>query len=484
MKSTGAAQIVRTRPSFHHDYVALSYCWGAKYRRWLDYVKVCQRAQDPWIEIDQMPQTLQDAVASTIALDLEYLWIDCLCILQGNRKDWLEEGSKMCEIYGNAALTISASDSRDCRDGFLVVRTPLQREGTILPCLDESGDTGYLHFCAPGTPFDEIVGRGPVARRAWCLQERQISRQVLHICRGEVFFECVRCLRHESERLPDDEFDPNDEWWRFHVSLERQGPYAFPRKPSPDVYNVLSWCGIVEDYSRRDLAFVEDKLAAIAGLARRAQRILGSDYLAGLWMHRLHIGLAWQVPMDMHATKAKVYRAPSWSWASMDGPVSYDRSDGFVQSDDGFLESAIRVLNTSVSLVGSDPFGPVHYVDVTVSGPLKQIPSCDLLRNDILEYPAWMSGAAPQIGWYLEDEKRVLDTDSITCLKIAVKPFGPGPSLPPTNSLLILERVKDHCSGGDGDGDRPFPKYKRTGFGQVFVTDYFDDCSPITITLV
>ncbi|KIW17466.1 hypothetical protein PV08_04660 [Exophiala spinifera] len=487
VKTTGTAQIVRTSPSFPHDYVALSYCWGAKYRRWLDYVKACQRDQDPWIEIDQMPQTLLDAVASTLALDFEYLWIDCLCILQGNKKDWLEEGSKMCEIYGNAALTISASDSRDCRDGFIAIRTPLQREGIVFPCLDESGATGNLHFCAPGTAFDEIVGRGPVARRAWCLQERQISRQVLHVCRSEVFFECVRCLRHESERRADDEFDPNDEWWRFHVSLERQGPYAFPRKPSPDVYNVLSWCGIVEDYSRRDLAFVEDKLAAIAGLARRAQRILDSEYLAGLWMHRLHIGLSWQIAADMHATRASVYRAPSWSWASIDGPVSYDRSDGFVQSDDGFLESAIQVRDTSVSLVGSDPFGPVQYVDVTVSGLLKQIPPSDLLQNSILEYPAWMSGAAPQIGWYLEDEKRVLlDSGTIACLKIAVKPFGPGPSLPPTNSMLILERVGDHHRpDGGGYGDRkPFPTYKRVGFGQVFVTDYFDDCSPSTITLI
>jgi hypothetical protein len=287
----------------------------------------------------------------------------------------------------------------------------------------------------------------------------------------------VRCLRHESERSPDDEFDPDDEFSRFHVSLERKGPFAFPRKPSPDVYNVLSWCGIVEDYSRRGLSFPEDKLAAIAGLARRAQRILGGDYLAGVWKHRLHIGLAWQVPEDMHARKAPVYRAPSWSWASIDGPVSYDRSDGFVQSDDGFLESAIDLLDTSVSLTGPDPFGPVQYVDMTVSGRLKEIPSSDLLHNDVLKYPRWLSGAAPEIGWYLEDEKRVLAGETISCLKIAVKPFGPGPSLPPTNSMLILERVEDV-------GDHAFPRYKRTGFGQVFVTEFFDECSSTTLTLI
>ena len=443
----------------------------------MKYVKECQQNPDTWIEVDKMPQTIQDAVASTIALGFDYLWVDCLCILQGNKKDWLDEGSKMCEIYGNATLTISASDSQNCRDGFLVLRTPMQREGVVLPCPDKAGNMGHLHFCAPGTRFEEMVGRGPVARRAWCLQERQISRQVLHICRGEVFFECARGMRYESERSPGSEYDPNDLWNRFHVSHEVVGPYEHHRKPSADVYNVLSWYGIVEDYSRRDLAFTEDKLAAIAGLARRAQLIIGDEYLAGLWKHRLHIGLAWQISEKVRSTKATAYRAPSWSWASIDGPVSYDRSDGFTQSDDGFLESSIDLLKTSVSLMGHDPFGPIEYAEMTVSGRLKEIPSSALLQNGILEYPKWMSGAAAQLGWYLEDEKRGLDRETISCLKIAVKPFGPGPSLPPTNSMLILERVDD-------SGDDALPRCKRIGFGQVFVTAYFDDCPPSTIILI
>jgi len=130
-----------------------------------------------------------------------------------------------------------------------------------------------------------------------------------------------------------------------------------------------------------------------------------------------------------------------------------------------------------VSLAGPDPFGPVQYADVVVSGQLKQITPGQLLHNDILKYPDWMSGAAAQIGWYLEDEKGTVHVEMITCLKIAVKPFGPGPSLPPTNSMLILKSV-------DADNGNDPPRYRRIGFGQVFVTDYFADCLPTTITLV
>ncbi|KAK5192909.1 hypothetical protein LTR99_010724 [Exophiala xenobiotica] len=425
------ARIVRTTQTFGHDYVALSYCWGGKHAWWINYVKECQHNPECEVRIGKMPQTLQDAVASCVALGFTYLWIDCLCILQGNKQDWLAEGSKMCDIYGNAALTIAASDSKDCRDGFLARRSRLEREGVVIPFADDSGKLDV----------------GP-----W-LDEHGVFRSG----------------RYQGKSC---------------TSVREKSSLSVDQRPFPgnlrQMYNVLSWCGIVEDYTRRDLAFPEDKLVAIAGLARRAQQILGGDYLAGLWKNRFHIGLAWQIPKEMVATRAPVYRAPSWSWASMDGPVSYDRSDGFVQSDDCFLESAITVLDARVSLTGLDPFGPVQYADVVVTGQLKHIAPGLLLHNDILKYPDWKSGSATQIGWYLEDEKADATMDgemSISCLKTAVKPFGPGPSLPPTNSMLILERV-------DADnGDEP-PRYRRIGFGQVFVTDYFADCLSMTITLI
>lgn len=57
---------------------------------------------------------------------------------------------------------------------------------------------------------------------------------------------------------------------------------------------------------------------AVSGLAKRFQSDLDDDYIAGLWKKDLGIQLCWKgqgiVPDE--------YRAPSWSWASVDGPIT------------------------------------------------------------------------------------------------------------------------------------------------------------------
>ena len=87
----GLVQIFQVPASFEDDYIALSYCWGGKRDWWLQYIKACQRS-DCKIDFNKMPQTYQDAVTTCLALKYSYLWVDCLCILQGNKADWLTEG--------------------------------------------------------------------------------------------------------------------------------------------------------------------------------------------------------------------------------------------------------------------------------------------------------------------------------------------------------------------------------------------------------
>ena len=463
---------------FEGEYVTLSYCWGSQYLEWIDYVRGRQlNSPRRTVEMKQMPRTLQDAVTCCIKLDYRYIWIDCLCILQGNRADWLSESAKMADTYANSALTISASDSKDCRDGFLIDRSALQLEGAVLELLaDDNGTKGQIHLSLPDTDFPSLVGGGPVAQRGWCLQERQLSSRVLHVCRSQIFFECPRCRRFESEVTPADEFDLNNEFNVFHMPSEAHG--SSRGKPSATVQNIFSWYAIIEDYTRRALTVPRDKLVAIAGLARRAHQTLKGEYLAGLWSTQLHVGLLWMIDEHASAMRAPNYRAPSWSWASMDGPVSWTLIDGYVQSDDGFVESAIELLASSIQLDSGDPFGPVQRVEIVVSGRLKQVPSLNLLHNKLLTYPAWMAGAGVStfVGWYFEDEKRIVEDSQVTCLKIATRPFGPGPSLPPTNEMIILEKVE----GGNQEADT----YRRIGFGQVLVTDYFDDDVVQKLTLI
>ncbi|KAI3527324.1 heterokaryon incompatibility protein [Colletotrichum filicis] len=73
------------------------------------------------LPFDSLPQTYRDAVTVTAFLDIPFLWIDGLCIIQGDTdsKDWAEQSSQMAEIFGNAILVIAAAESNSVEEGFL-----------------------------------------------------------------------------------------------------------------------------------------------------------------------------------------------------------------------------------------------------------------------------------------------------------------------------------------------------------------------------
>ncbi|KAI1081288.1 hypothetical protein F5B20DRAFT_537639 [Whalleya microplaca] len=64
-----------------------------------------------------------------------------------------------------------------------------------------------------------------------------------------------------------------------------------------------------------------DKLVAISGIAKSYQSVFRSDYVAGLWKSNLCQNLCWYSRNNLE--RISTYRAPSWSWASVDGGVRY-----------------------------------------------------------------------------------------------------------------------------------------------------------------
>ena len=60
----------------------------------------------------------------TRVLQVRYLWIDSLCIIQTDRSDWERESARMADVYRNAYLTIAASNSKSDTVGFLGLREP------------------------------------------------------------------------------------------------------------------------------------------------------------------------------------------------------------------------------------------------------------------------------------------------------------------------------------------------------------------------
>lgn len=90
----------------------------------------------------------------------------------------------------------------------------------------------------------------------------------------------------------------------------------------------MSWLNIVNNYSRRTASVESDKLVACAAIAEQYHRVMRSNYVAGLWhSEMLPFGLLWSVDttaaksLKCRHTHPTAYRAPSWSWAAIEGPL-------------------------------------------------------------------------------------------------------------------------------------------------------------------
>lgn len=80
------------------------------------------------------------------------------------------------------------------------------------------------------------------------------------------------------------------------------------------------WYEIVWRYTQRDLTYKSDRLVALAGLTNLVAAKSGRRNVAGLWESTLALDLLW-VPLSPQVSEADVSIAPTWSWASVNGPV-------------------------------------------------------------------------------------------------------------------------------------------------------------------
>ena len=150
-------------------YAALSYCWGG-YREYVTLsTDVAARHQS--IDVSNLPQTLKDALFFARKLDLDYIWIDSLCIVQDDREEWSQQAALMANIYSSAYVVLAATRAKDATKGFL-----------------QPHQTPYI-FSHANHPFnlyaqlsqDPTLGGAvyldhtPVFQRGWYLQETLLA---------------------------------------------------------------------------------------------------------------------------------------------------------------------------------------------------------------------------------------------------------------------------------------------------------------------
>lgn len=431
-------RITREDPSLSGPYAALSYCWGTSPAFTTSVSTLHERRQG--IPLISLPKTLRDAVYITRRLGIQYLWIDALCILQGSdeeaHSDWEMECAKMDLTYGNAILTISAAASDDCQGGILGLRfTPAVKE--------------QLHG---GSMLEE-----PINHRAWTLQERLLSARILSFGVKEVVWTChSKTMREGGNNRGVDHVDNMVSYPLFDGDSRQR------------------WSQLLQDYTSRDLTRDGDKLPALSGIARRFQKHTGDDYLAGLWTQDLLRSLLWKAErLVLHHTpnsRPSSYRAPSWSWASINGNVRHIT----LQVEHFYAE----IIKCSVEPASDlDPFGSIRGGKLLIRGPLKRasaigwgksdhdrwlLDSKPTSENDAKLGPAW-----PDINDQdLFDSSGELQSGSPWCLNMA--------SNGTRDVVLFMDRISNTEA-----------QYRRIGIAQIEQSfSWFSNASTETITIL
>lgn len=270
-------------------YACVSYCWGSSKQFTTTRESIEERKRG--FDIQHLPKTIHDAVTIARYLAIHYLWVDSLCICQGDVEDWSRESGLMTEVYSNAHIVIAVNHAQDSSIGCFSMRTLRSRCS-----VDLDGDascsvamTLYLHDEA-AISYGEFQDDA-LSQRGWALQERVLARRVLHYNARQMYFECNRGIVGED-------------------GCSIKGRYC-----GIQATDMSSWDDLVFVYLQRLLTKTTDALPAMSGLAKVFGKGLNAQYVAGLWTTDLISGLSWD--WSRSTEKAAIeYIGPSWSWAS------------------------------------------------------------------------------------------------------------------------------------------------------------------------
>ncbi|CAG8950117.1 hypothetical protein HYFRA_00008352 [Hymenoscyphus fraxineus] len=306
----------------HLKYATLSHCWGRSHI--IQTTKETLEERKKCIRWSSLPRTFQDAISIVRSLNIQFIWIDSLCIIQDDAEDWKNESVRMATIYSNGYINLAATSASDSRGGCLSSRSikrisgnlnvePVRVNPSTIPAIFArlSFDSVHHRYRAGKIQKSDLPDAlsVPLLSRAWAFQERHLAPRTVHFHPTEMIMECKTSLICECTGLS-----------KLVTQYKR---HSVDKTVENNNKTFNSWLTVVEEYSRLKLTRESDRLPALIGVATDFQRQLKSDYLAGIWSGDFARGLLWDVtrPTERlqqgNPKRHHRLQIPRWSWASL-----------------------------------------------------------------------------------------------------------------------------------------------------------------------
>ncbi|KAI5928600.1 heterokaryon incompatibility protein-domain-containing protein [Camillea tinctor] len=355
----------------YSPYMTLSHSWGKD----KSFAELKQANLEeyrgrgvPWSEVCRN-KNLEHAVRVARRLEIRYLWMDSLCIIQDedDKNDWHAEAPLMHLVYRNSYCNIAAADSGDCNGGLF--RDREEHLDLIVPSRYVPSEHDQTLFqkhkwqVVSGELWRGDLLQSVLYSRGWIFQERMLSQRILHFSRSQIFWDCSTISACEvfPSGLPQPlDTGATDRHWRER--LRGSETAALPLVVSANDSLETFWKTAVYSYTSCDLTYHSDKLAAIWGIAKQVRDALAEEYFSGLWQRGLLEQLVWRV-IDCRKSiryEGKDGGFPSWSWSSI-GEAKIEVADRRRMSE--YFYEATNHNGEEISIEIESPIYPVQAVD-------------------------------------------------------------------------------------------------------------------------
>lgn len=395
-------RLVPTRQeNVHGPYVALSYCWGPPPHNFLRLTSSNMDRFQVGIKDEQLPVAFQEAISFIRLLNIRYIWIDCLCIIQdgpGSKEDWFHESSTMHQVYSECLLCLALDRAKSPHESILTGPIPefaAPFDITTKAVCPKNGDNAASRIVVPRGYCGNAHCYQPLCLRAWAFQERYLSARVVGFGVAEVSWAC-RELQFACESFAAGA----GELQKFGLAYSAMSYPIFSDLNESSHLNELcrQWFLILIEYTSRSLTYPEsDKLVALSAITTRMGQLMDDENVQGHFWKTIIRSLFWScssisswppqalgswypttrgthLPRNEDGSNFQV--PPTWSWASINGLVRFEEITHEADDD--------RVLNWGEDLA--------HAVSYKVNSEAQDMGSYQLHSVTLKLKSFWIEG--------------------------------------------------------------------------------------------
>lgn len=292
-------------------FVALSYRWGNHSWPRVNKEILSTMRKPGALATANLAPIIRHAISLTSAIGERYLWVDALCIIQGDSAETVEQLNLMGAFYASALVTIVVADG-DAAVGIPGLKGVSGSRRVKQALIPFGGET----LMCP--EFELHLGK--YRKRGWTYQEYIMSQRRLIFAGDRMHWICQCCHWHEEVAF-------GSEFNRELVSQE----------PEPDLIlrglpDLKSLRELMSNYNSRVFSYEEDVIPGISGLLSLFSRSFQGGFLCGLPEMFFDRALGWCASSDLRRRKPSgrpvkdqlphsLEKLPSWSWAGWEGRI-------------------------------------------------------------------------------------------------------------------------------------------------------------------